>query len=93
MTAAGAVGMTVDAKAHRLVDSVEVVAWKAGAGVVYAVPSLTTDDFYVVTDLTRLGIGHGLTCDCLAGAHNQACGHRTAVVLRRQREAERRQQS
>jgi uncharacterized Zn finger protein len=89
VTAAGAVRMTVDAKAHQLAERVEVVAWKDGAGVVYAVPSLTTDDFYVVSDLTRLGIGHGLKCDCPAGAHNQACSHRTAVVLRRQREAER----
>jgi uncharacterized Zn finger protein len=85
--------MSVDAKAHQLAEKVEVVAWKEGAGVVYAVPSLTTDDFYVVTDLTRLGVGNGLKCDCPAGAHNQACGHRTAVVLRRQREAARRQNS
>jgi hypothetical protein len=83
--------MSVDAKAHQLADKVEVVAWKAGAGVVYAVPSRTTDDFYVVTDLARLGVGHGLKCDCPAGAHHQACGHRTAVVVRRQREAERQQ--
>jgi hypothetical protein len=81
--------MTVDAKAHQLADRVEVVAWKDGAGVVYAVPSLTTDDFYVVTDLGRLGIGQGLRCECPAGAHHQACSHRTTVVLRRQREAER----
>jgi hypothetical protein len=80
--------MSVDAKAHRLADRIEVVAWTGGAGAVYAVPSLTTDDFYIVTDLTQLGIGQGLRCDCLAGAHNQACAHRTAVVLRRQGEAE-----
>jgi uncharacterized Zn finger protein len=82
--------MTVDAKAHQLAGRVEVVAWKDGAGAVYAVPSLTTDDFYLVTDLTRLGLGQGLRCDCPAGVHNQACSHRTAVVLRRQREAEKR---
>jgi uncharacterized Zn finger protein len=81
--------MSVDAKAHRLAARVEVVAWKGGAGVVYAVPSLTTDDFYVVTDLTRLGVGQGLRCECPAGTHHQACSHRTAVILRRQREAAR----
>ena len=83
--------MSVDAKALQLVDKVECVAWKAGAGVVYAVPSLTTDDFHVVTDLTRLGLGQGLRCDCPAGLHNQACSHRTAVVLRRQRAQQRRE--
>jgi uncharacterized Zn finger protein len=81
--------MTVDAKAHQLAGRVEVVGWKDGAGAVYAVPSLTTDDFYLVTDLTRLGLGQGLKCDCPAGVHNQACSHRTAVALRRQQAAER----
>jgi hypothetical protein len=84
--------MSVDAKAFGLVDGVACVAWKDGAGAVYAVPSISDPgDFHVVTDLTRLGIGQGLRCDCVAGAHNQACSHRTAVVLRRQREQERRQ--
>ncbi len=83
--------MSVDAKALQLVDRVECVAWKAGAGVVYAAPSLSDPgDFYVVTDLTWLGLGQGLRCDCVAGVHNQPCSHRTAVVLRRQREADRR---
>jgi hypothetical protein len=83
----------VDAKALGLVDRVECVAWKDGAGAVYAVPSLTEpDDFHVIVDLTRLGLGRGLRCDCLAGQHHRACSHRTAVVLRRQRE-QRRQES
>ena len=43
----------------------------------------------MVADLTRLGLGQGLRCDCLAGLHNRACSHRTAVVLRRQREQRR----
>jgi hypothetical protein len=46
-------------------------------------------DFHVVTDLARLGLGQGLRCDCAAGLHHQACSHRTAVVLRRQREQQR----
>jgi hypothetical protein len=75
--------MSVDAKALALVDGVECVAWKDGAGAVYAVPSLTTGDFYVVIDLTRLGIGQGLRCDCPAGDHRRACAHGTAVLLRR----------
>jgi uncharacterized Zn finger protein len=83
--------MSVDAKAVQLVDRVECVAWKDGAGAVYAVPSLTTDDFYVVTDLTRLGIGQGLRCDCPAGDRRQACAHGTAVLLRRQRAQQRRE--
>ena len=90
MVATAVPRMSVDGKAHQLADRVECVAWKDGAGAVYAVPSLTTDDFYVVVDLGRLGIGQGLRCDCVAGIHNRACSHRTAVVLRRQREAERR---
>jgi hypothetical protein len=83
--------MSVDAKAVQLVDRVECVAWKDGAGAVYAVPSLTTDDFYVVTDLARLGIGQGLRCDCPAGDRRQACAHGTAVLLRRQRAQQRRE--
>jgi hypothetical protein len=84
--------VSVDAKALQLVDGVECVAWKDGAGAVYAVPSGTDPaDFYVVTDLGRLGIGQGLRCDCVAGVHHQACSHRTAVVLRRQREVRRRE--
>lgn len=90
MAAAGAPRMTVDGKAHALADKVEVVAWKDGAGAVYAVPSLTTADFYVVVDLTRLGIGQGLRCDCPAGAHGRVCAHSTAVAVRRQLEAGRR---
>ena len=78
--------MSVDAKALRLVDGVECVAWKDGAGAVYAVPSLTDpDDFHVVVDLGRLGLGRGLRCDCSAGAHHRVCSHGTAVRLRRQR--------
>jgi hypothetical protein len=81
----------VDAKAIQLVDRVEAVAWKEGGGAVYAVPSLTDPDgLHVVADLTRLGLGQGLRCDCLAGQHNKACSHRTAVALRRQREQEQR---
>jgi hypothetical protein len=77
--------MSVDAKAFRLADKVECVAWKDGAGAVYAVPSLTDPDaFHVVVDLGRLGLGKGLQCDCLAGARRQACSHGTAVLLRRQ---------
>jgi hypothetical protein len=84
--------MGVDEKAFRLADKVECVAWEDGAGVVYAVPSLSDpEDFYVVTDLGRLGLGQGLRCDCPAGAHNQACSHRTAVVLARQQRAARRE--
>jgi hypothetical protein len=81
----------VDAKAVRLVERVECVAWKESAdgrraGAVYAVPSLTDpDDFHVVVDLGRLGLGKGLRCDCPAGARRQACSHGTAVLLRRQR--------
>jgi hypothetical protein len=89
VVAVGIPKMSVEAKAHQLADTVEAVAWKDGAGVVYVVPSLTTDGFYVVTDLGRLGLGQGLRCDCPAGLHDQPCSHRTAVVLRRQREAER----
>jgi hypothetical protein len=85
--------VSVDAKAFRLADGVECVAWRDGAGVVYAVPSLTEPgDFHLVTDLTRLGLGQGLRCDCVAGVHRQACSHRTAVALRRQRERERTRQ-
>jgi hypothetical protein len=86
--------MSVDAKALQLVDGVECVAWKDGAGVVYAVPSLTDpDDFHVVVDLGRLGLGRGLRCDCPAGARRQACAHGTAVLLRRQRAQQRREES
>jgi hypothetical protein len=78
--------MSVDAKALRLVEGVECVAWKDGAGAVYAVPSLTDpDDFHVVVDLGRLGLGRGLRCDCAAGERRQACSHGAAVLLRRQR--------
>jgi hypothetical protein len=83
--------MSVDAKAVQLAERVEPVAWRDGAGVVYAVPSLTDPgDFHAVTDLTRLGLGQGLRCDGTAGRHHQACSHRTAVVRRRQREQQRR---
>jgi hypothetical protein len=79
--------MSVDAKALQLADRIEKVA-----DAVYAVPSLSgPGDFHLVTDLTRLGLGQGLRCDCVAGQHNQACSHRTAVVLRRQREQQRRE--
>ena len=82
MGTAGAARMSVEAKALQLPDRVERVA-----EAVYAVPSLTDPgDFHVVTDLAWLGLGRGLRCDCVAGVHNQACSHRTAVVLRRQRE-------
>jgi hypothetical protein len=76
--------MSVDAKALQLVDGVECVAWKGGAGAVYAVPSSTDpDDFHIVVDLSRLGLGRGLRCDCPAGDRRQACAHGTAVLLRR----------
>jgi hypothetical protein len=82
--------MSVDAKALQLVDGVECVAWKDGAGAVYAVPSLTDpDDFHVVVDLSRLGLGKGLRCDCPAGERRQACSHGAAVLLRRQRALQR----
>jgi hypothetical protein len=85
--------MSVDAKALRLVDGVECVAWKDGAGAVYAVPSSTDpDDFHIVVDLGRLGLGRGLRCDCPAGARRQACAHGTAVLLRRQRAQQRREE-
>jgi hypothetical protein len=78
--------MSVDAKALQLVEGVECVAWKDGAGAVYAVPSLTDpDDFHVVVDLSRLGLGKGLCCDCPAGERRQTCSHGAAVLLRRQR--------
>jgi hypothetical protein len=78
--------VSVDAKAVQLVDRVECVAWKDGAGTVYAVPSLTDpEDIHVVMDLGRLGLGRGLWCDCPAGSRRQACSHGTAVLLRRQR--------
>jgi hypothetical protein len=84
--------MSVDAKALQLVDRVEAVAWKDGASVVYGVPSRSEPgELHVVVDLGRLGIGQCLRCDCAAGVHNQACAHRTAVVLRRQRAAARRE--
>ena len=83
--------MSVDAKAVQLVDKVECVAWKDGPGAVYAVPSQTDPaDFHVVTDLTRLGLGQGLRCDCQAGAHLRVCSHSVAVGIRRERTAERR---
>jgi hypothetical protein len=86
--------MGVDAKAFRLVDGVECVAWKDGAGAVYAVPSLTNPaDFHVVTDLTRLGLGQGLRCDCPAGAHLRVCSHSVAVGMRRERMAARRREA
>jgi hypothetical protein len=86
--------MSVDAKAHQLADKVECVAWKDGAGAVYAVPSQTDpDDFHVVVDLGRLGLGRGLRCDCPAGARRQACSHGTAVLLRRQRSPQRRKEA
>jgi hypothetical protein len=78
--------MSVDAKALQLVEGVECVAWEDGAGAVYAVPSLTDpDDFHVVVDLGRLGLGRGLRCDCPTGARRQTCSHGAAVLLRRQR--------
>jgi predicted TIM-barrel enzyme len=84
--------MSVDAKALQLVEGVECVAWKDGAGAVYAVPSVTDPlDFHIVVDLERLGVGRGLRCDCVAGAHRQVCSHTTAVVLAREQRA--RQQS
>jgi hypothetical protein len=84
--------MGVDEKAFRLADKVECVAWKDGAGVVYAVPSLSDpEDFYVVTDLERLGLGQGLRCECVAGVHRQVCAHTAAVVLARQQRAARRE--
>jgi hypothetical protein len=80
--------MSVDAKALQLVDGVECVAWKAGAGAVYAVPSLSDPmDFHLVVDLGRLGLGEGLRCDCVAGVRRQTCAHGTAVLLARQRRA------
>jgi hypothetical protein len=86
--------MSVDAKALLLVDGVQCVAWKDGVGAVYAVPSLTDPaDFHVVTDLTRLGIGQGLRCDCPAGAHLRVCSHSVAVGMRRERTAERRREA
>ena len=81
--------MSVDAKALQLVDGVECVAWKTGAGAVYAVPSLSDPmDFHLVVDLGRLGLGEGLRCDCPAGARRQTCAHGTAVLLARQRRAQ-----
>jgi hypothetical protein len=86
--------MGVDAKALRLVDGVECVAWKDGAGAVYTVPSLTDPaDFHVVTDLTRLGLGQGLRCDCPAGAHLRVCSHSVAVGMRRERTTARRREA
>ena len=80
--------MSVDGKALQLVDGVECVAWKGGAGAVYAVPSATDPmDFHIVVDLERLGVGRGLRCDCRAGAHHHVCSHGTAVLLARQRRA------
>jgi hypothetical protein len=85
--------MSVDAKALRLVDGVECVAWKDGAGAVYAVRALSDpDDFHVVVDLARLGLGRGLRCDCPAGTRHQVCSHGTAVLLRRQRARQRREE-
>jgi hypothetical protein len=76
---------TVDEKGEALADRVVRVA-----PAVYWVPSQSdSGGFHVVTDLTRLGIGQGLRCDCLAGQHDRACSHRTAVVLSRQRERQR----
>jgi hypothetical protein len=84
--------VSVEAKALGLVERVECVGWKDGAGAVYAVPSHTDPGgFHVVTDLGRLGLGQGLRCDCLAGQHHRACSHRTAVLLRRQREPQRKE--
>ena len=84
--------MGVDAKAFRLADRVECVAWKADAGAVYAVPSLTDpEDFHLVVDAGRLGLGEGLRCDCPAGARRHACSHGTAVLLRRQQAPRRRE--
>jgi hypothetical protein len=81
----------VDAKALQLVAGVECVAGKAGAGAVYAVPSLSDPGgFHLVVDLGRLGPGEGLRCDCVAGARWQTCGHGTAVLLARQRRAQQR---
>jgi hypothetical protein len=85
--------MSVDAKALRLVEGVECVAWKDGGGAVYAVPSLTDpDDVHIVVDLGRLGLGRGLRCDCPAGERRQVCAHGTAVLLRRQRARQRREE-
>jgi hypothetical protein len=85
------VAVSVDAKALQLVAGVECVAWKAGAGAVYAVPSLSDPlDFHLVVDLGRLGLGEGLRCDCVAGVRRQTCAHGTAVLLARQRHARQR---
>lgn len=54
---------------------------------VYHVPSQSDPDgFHLVTDLTLLGIGDGLMCDCVAAEHGKPCAHRGAVVARRQAE-------
>jgi hypothetical protein len=85
------VAVSVDAKALQLVAGVECVAWKAGAGAVYAVPSLSDPlDFHLVVDLGRLGLGEGLRCDYVAGVRRQTCAHGTAVLLARQRRARQR---
>jgi len=90
MVATAAPRVTVESKAHQLADRVECVAWRDGVGLVYAVPSLTADGFYVVVDVSRLGIGRGLKCDCEAGSHGKVCAHATAVAIARERHAARR---
>jgi hypothetical protein len=60
------------------------------APAVYSVPSQTGGEAHVVTDLTLLGVGEGLACDCTAYEHGRPCAHRGAVVARRQLEAAKR---
>jgi hypothetical protein len=84
--------MTVEQRTDRALERgrslAEQVVWVAPA--VYSVPSQTGGEAHLVTDLTLLGIGEGLACDCLAFDHGRPCAHRGAVVARRQLEAAKR---
>ena len=82
--------MSVDAKAVRLVERVECVAWKDGAGAVYAVPSLTDpDDFHVVVDLggSAWARGSGATVRPAPAARRAATARRCSCAASRRRAA------
>ena len=81
--------MTMDERTGRALERGRSLAQRVVrvAPAVYSVPSQTGGEAHLVTDLTLLGIGEGLACDCIAYEHGQPCAHRGAVVARRQLEA------
>ena len=61
---------------------------------VYTVPSQTeTGVRWTVLDQAALGSGAGLQCTCTAGLMGRPCAHKSAVLVRRQREEKRRREA